>query len=363
MISSKALFNFFKNKKIEFFVGVPDSLQKNLESNLNKIGKNHIIASNEGSAIAIASGYFLSSNKIPVVYMQNSGLGNAINPLTSIASNHVYNTPLILMIGWRGNPKINDEPQHKFMGKITNNLLDLLKIKHCNLNKKQDLQKFSKLIDLSKKNNEIIAVTINKKTFKPPLKKKKNIKYKNLRINFIKEILTCSNKNFRFFTSTGYLSREFDYINKNFYKNKFKCLYNVGGMGHTSSLSLGFSLNSKNKVFCLDGDGSLIMHMGSLVTISSYKKNFKYILFNNGTHESVGAQKTNSKIIDFKKYSKSIGFEKYYSSKSTRNFKKKFFEFINDKKKSFFEIKFNPGSINNLSRPENFKFIGRNMCG
>jgi phosphonopyruvate decarboxylase len=132
-------------------------------------------------------------------------------------------------------------------------------------------------------------------------------------------------------------------------------------MGHTSSLSLGFCLKSNKKVFCLDGDGSLIMHMGSLITISSYKKIFKYILFNNEMHESVGFQKTNSQNIDFKVYSKSIGFDNYYKSDNINDFKKKYLKFMNDKKKSFFEIKFKHGSIKNLSRPSNFELIGEQM--
>lgn len=356
MILPKNLFQFFKQKKINFFVGVPDSLQKSLESNLIK-NKNHIVAANEGSAVAIASGYYTKTKKLPVVYMQNSGLGNSINPLVSILSKNVYKIPIILLIGWRGATGTKDEPQHYQMGKITKKLLNLLDIEYCTLSNNSDLIRLSKLISISKKKRSIVACLIKKNSFINSSLKKKQFKSKNIRINYLKEIFKITNKNYVFFTSTGYLSREFNHLNTKNFNNKFKSFLNVGGMGHTSSIAMGYSIYSNNNIICLDGDGSIIMHLGSLLTISAYKKKFKYILFNNNLHESVGSMNTNSNNINFKMLSKSLGFNNYYFANNVSIFKKNYKKFLNSKRKSFFEVQFKPGSLENLTRPTNLEDI------
>ena len=152
MIQVENLFKVLKKNKIDFFTGVPDSVLKNISPYLDKFSnKKHIIASNEGAAISIGIGYYLSKNKLPCVYFQNSGLGNAINPLISIAHKEVYSIPLMLMIGWRGSPNHPDEPQHKAKGKITKNLLKLLKIRYCVLKNEKDLNKLQYLIKQSLK--------------------------------------------------------------------------------------------------------------------------------------------------------------------------------------------------------------------
>ncbi len=173
MIKIESLINLLKKNKCDFFSGVPDSVLKELSSSLKNKAK-HIIATNEGSAVSIGIGNYLSTKKIPAIYMQNSGLSNALNPLISIAHKKVYSIPLVLIIGWRGSPKINDEPQHKVKGQITEQLLKLLGIKYTIIRSKFDLSKFDRQIKQAKKNKNIVACLIEQGT----LKKNKNISNK-----------------------------------------------------------------------------------------------------------------------------------------------------------------------------------------
>ena len=180
MIQTKDLRKILNKNKINFFTGVPDSVLKSLSDHFQSYSKKkHIIAVNEGSAVSIGIGYHLSSKKIPCIYLQNSGLGNAINPLVSVAHNKVYSIPMLLLIGWRGSLNNKDEPQHITQGKITPDLLKLLNINYCILKRKDDLKKLEKLIQFSKKNFVPVACLIEKGTFE------RNLKKKNLRKNLL----------------------------------------------------------------------------------------------------------------------------------------------------------------------------------
>ena len=292
MIDAKNLFLLLKKNQINFFTGVPDSVLKNfiyiLDSNKKKM--KHIIAPNEGSAIALAAGNYLATKKPGLVYMQNSGLGNAINPLISICHSKVYSIPLILIIGWRGSPKENDEPQHQLKGKITPSILKLLNIKFLVLNNFRDLKKIKNLINYSKYKKRPVAFLIKNNTLSLDSNFQKDNKLKNYltREVVINALLNVIKKNTRIISTTGYTSRELFQIRKNKKYKNGKDFYMVGGMGHASMVTLGYSLSSKNQVICLDGDGSLIMHMGSLISTGlKSKSNFKHILLNNGSHESV----------------------------------------------------------------------------
>ena len=174
MIKVESLINLLEKNKSNFYTGVPDSVLKELSSSLpNKDKNQHIIATNEGSAVSLGIGHYLSTKKIPCVYMQNSGLSNALNPLISIAHQKVYSIPLILIIGWRGSPRLKDEPQHNVKGKITEQILKLLNIKYTILRSDKDLNKFDKQIKLAKKNNSIVACLIEQGTLEKNTKKKK----------------------------------------------------------------------------------------------------------------------------------------------------------------------------------------------
>ena len=352
MIKVEALINLLKRNKSDFYSGVPDSVLKELSSSLKK-NKKHIIATNEGSAVSIGIGQYLSTKKVPVIYMQNSGLSNALNPLISIAHEKVYSIPLILIIGWRGSPKIKDEPQHNVKGKITESILKLLNIKYTIIRSNIDLKKFDKQIKIAKKNNTIVACLIEQGTLEKikNVHKKKDF-YKLDKEFFLKTLLQTLKKNTKIISSTGYNSRELMYLRDKYQIKDSSDFYMVGGMGHTASIALGYSLSSKKNTVCIDGDGSFLMHLGAIKTAGTFaNKNFKYILLNNNSHDSVGGQTTYANDINFEKLSNSLGFKKYYSIKNDKDLKKNIQNFLNISSLSFLEVKVSNSKIKKLPRP------------
>ena len=356
MIKVNSLINLLKKNNSNFFTGVPDSVLKELSSSLkNKSKKKHIIATNEGAAVSLGIGHYLSTKSVPCIYMQNSGLSNALNPLISIAHKKVYSIPLILIIGWRGSPKVKDEPQHNVKGKITESILKLLNIRYTIIRTNSDLKKFDKQIKIAKKNSTIVACLIEQGTLE---KNKKIIKnkdfYKLDKELFLKTLLELLKKNTKIISSTGFNSRELMYLRNKYKIKNSSDFYMVGGMGHTASVALGYSLSSKKKVICIDGDGSLLMHLGSIKTVGTFaNKNLKYILLNNNTHDSVGGQNTYSNDINFEKLSKSLGFKNFYSINSDKNLKDNIQVFLNSNNLSFLEVKVSNSRIKNLPRPTN----------
>lgn len=356
MVSAEKFINVLKKNKITFFTGVPDSILKSFCICLEKQPKNrHVLATSEGSAASIGIGHYLSKKEIPCVYMQNSGLSNAINPLISIAGKNVYSIPLFLLIGWRGSPGSKDEPQHNAKGKITRNLLKLLKIDYCIIKNNQDLKKVEKLIKISKKQNKIVACLI-KKNFFNKIERKKIISSKNLiRSDFIKKFLELIPKKSKVISTTGYTSRELMEVRKKFNINNGKDFYMVGGMGHSASVSIGYALNRNENVFCLDGDGSILMHLGSLFSAGHLNlKNFKHIVLNNNSHESVGGQATNANKINFKNLSNSLGYKNYFVISTFKQMEANLKKFIRARGPCFLEVKIKIQSMKNLGRPDNF---------
>ena len=354
MIEVNSLVSLLKKNNCDFFTGVPDSVLKELSIKLqNKNKKKHIIATNEGSAVSLGIGHYLSTKRVPCIYMQNSGLSNALNPLISIAHKRVYSIPLILVIGWRGSPRIKDEPQHNIKGEITENILKLLNIKYTILRSNNDLNKFDKQIKLAKKKSSIVACLIEQGTLTKNKKTNKKKDFYNLdKEIFLKTLLLTLKKNTKIISSTGFNSREIMYLRKKFKITNGRDFYMVGGMGHTSSVALGYSLSNKKNVICIDGDGSLLMHLGSIKTAGTFaNKNFKYILLNNNSHDSVGNQSTYANNVNFEKLSKSLGFKKFYSIKNKINLKKKIKTFLSEKELSFLEIKISNSKIKKLPRP------------
>ena len=239
MIKVESLVKILKRNKSTFFTGVPDSVLKELSYTLqNKDKKEHIIATNEGTAVSIGIGHYLSTKEVPCVYMQNSGLSNALNPLISIAHEKVYAIPLILIIGWRGSPRIKDEPQHNVKGKITESILKLLNIKYTILRSINDLDKFEKQIKLSKKKNSIVACLIEQGTLEKIDRIKKNSDFYKLNKElFLKTLLQSLDKNTKVISSTGYNSRELMHI-----RSKYK-------ITKTKDSLLDFYHNFINKIY------------------------------------------------------------------------------------------------------------------
>ncbi len=359
MIHSNEIFNVLRKKKINFYTGVPDSTLKNFINLIDK-KKNlkHYPVYNEGSAVGLGIGYHLATKELACVYLQNSGLTNAINPLLSISHKKVYSIPCLLMIGWRGSPyRKKDEPQHNVTGQITKKLLKLSGIKFLILRKKKDLIKLDKLINFARRNNQAIACLVENGTITKQKLQKINLKITSdiSREMVITELLLNINSNTSIVSTTGYTSRELHQLRKNLGLNKGKDFYMVGGMGHAGIVSLGFSINKKKQVLCLDGDGSLLMHLGTLRAQGKFgKSNFKHILLNNGSHESVGLQRTFVEKTDFPLLAKTLGYKRFDKIIYKKNLTKKLKKFLKLSGPSFLEIKIKPGKINNLKRPNNF---------
>lgn len=355
-----------QKNNINFFTGVPDSVLKNFSNLLSNYSKHrHIITANEGGAVSLAAGYHLSTKKIPLVYFQNSGLGNIINPITSMIHKKIYGIPMILFIGWRGAPKIGDEIQHKVQGQITLKQLKLLNIKYKIFNKKNYAKQIKELVKYARVNKQPTAYIFKINDLKVSFIKKINRiadRNSNLidRSHFIKRLIKLVN-NARIIATTGFTSRELFQLRESS-RTKNKDFYMVGAMGHASMVSLGVSLKSKKKVICLDGDGSFLMHMGSSVITSNYGlKNYKYVILNNECHESVGRQPTSISKINLKMFSKSIGYKNYFLIKNKAQIDKILKKFLTSKGPSFLEVKIKTGSLLKLKRIKNLSPIRENF--
>lgn len=353
MIDPQKFVDQLTKNDLNFFTGVPDSLLKGLCSIFEKKFKSkHYVSANEGSAIAIGLGYYLKTKKIPVIYLQNSGLGNAINPLISLADPKVYRIPVFLIIGWRGehSKKLIDEPQHLAQGRETLNFLKNLKIKYKIISAKSNVKKIIKdLKNYSEKNRLPTCVLVKKNTFKA--KPKKIIHQNKLcsREELLKILVNKLPKKSNMISTTGILSRELNEI-LNYSENSLNNFMCVGGMGHAISIASGIAINTKKKIFCLDGDGALTMHMGSLTT-SATQKNIVHIMFNNNGHESVGGQKTSANHVKFYKLAKILGYKKVRICKNKIEFKNAISESIISKESFFIEILCKQGHRKEISRP------------
>ncbi len=284
----------------DFFTGVPDSQLKALCNYLMKTygtnAEHHVIAANEGNCMAIAAGYHLATGKIPVVYMQNSGEGNAINPLASLLNEKVYGIPCIMIVGWRGEPGVHDEPQHIYQGEITGTLLDDMGIKYSVLDKNTTEEEVCAVIEESKailQEGKQIAFVVKKGA----LVYNEKVSYGNdnimLREEVIRHIVRASEVDI-IVSTTGKASRElFEIREQNGQSHKYDFL-TVGSMGHSSSIAFGIAVQQKDRrVWCIDGDGAASMHMGAMAMLGAYKPdNLIHIVINNGAHETVGGMPT-----------------------------------------------------------------------
>ncbi|QQR91764.1 MAG: phosphonopyruvate decarboxylase [Myxococcales bacterium] len=306
MIEAKDFFDALVRENVDFFAGVPDSLLKSFCAYItaNTDAKHHVITANEGSAVALAAGYHLATGRIGLVYMQNSGLGNAVNPLTSLADAEVYGVPMLLVIGWRGEPDKKDEPQHVKMGKVTSDLLSSINIPHAvvptDWSEAKPLLKFA--IEQATSKQGPFALVVPKGTFETySLKTDESDSYPLSREDALGIILDHIDPKSFFVSTTGMPSRELYECREQREEEHATDFLTVGSMGHASQIALGVALQqSERPVVCIDGDGAAIMHLGGLSTIGSLKPgNFTHVVLNNGAHDSVGGQPTVGFEIDF----------------------------------------------------------------
>jgi len=352
MIQPLQFLESLKKRGVEFFTGVPDSLLKGFLASIPINDKEHIITANEGAAVAFASGYHLATGKTAMVYLQNSGLGNIINPLTSLADKEVYRIPMLLLIGWRGQPGKKDEPQHKKMGAITQALLQTLGITQYTLSLDSGdtwQEKLSAAIIETNQTKQPVALVVEDGFFGDQSFPNEN-QYPLSAEDVIRSIYPLWNKEDVIVCNTGKTGRLFYSINKEEGGRIKKYFMNVGSMGHASSIATALALFSNRNVVLLDGDGSLLMHMGSLaVNTPVTGNNFSYILLNNGTHQSVGGQPTAGFHVDFCTIAKGCGFKKTGLVTTEVQLK----DWINNYKneKNFTEIRINNQVRENLLRP------------
>ena len=305
---------------VNFFAGVPDSQLKPLCNYLIQeygVSDKHIIAANEGNAVALAAGYHLSTGATPCVYLQNSGLGNIVNPVASLLSDKVYGIPCVFVVGWRGEPGLKDEPQHDFQGEITLKLLDVMDIAYMVIDKDTNIEEFQ-----HKKSDFQILLSAGKSVAfvvkKGGLTYDKKMEYKNnkklLREQIIEKIVDVADEDV-IVSTTGKTSRElFEIREKKGQSHKYDFL-TVGSMGHSSSIALGIALNKPNtRVWCIDGDGALLMHMGSIgVIAATSSKNYVHVVINNSAHESVGGMPTVVGKMDLAQIALGCGYRYVYS--------------------------------------------------
>ncbi len=338
----------------EFFTGVPDSLLSPLCDNQG-IGKRHIIAANEGNAVALAAGYHLATGKIPIVYMQNSGIGNTVNPIASLLNEKVYGIPCIFIVGWRGEPGVKDEPQHVFQGEVTVTLLEVMNIHTMVIGESTTAEDISAKIGKFKEilsQGKSIAFVIKKGALTSKEKGKYKNDYSLLREEIIREITSVSDNDI-IVSTTGKASRElFEIRERNHQAHKYDFL-TVGSMGHSSSIALSIALNKPNsKIWCIDGDGAALMHMGAMAIIGANSPvNLIHIVINNCSHETVGGMPTVGGKINFTQIAEGCGYKKIIAVDNVRELKEALRDVRKFNQLCFVEIKASLGSRADLGRP------------
>lgn len=358
MVNAQNYFELLNNSEIEFFTGIPDSSLKNFTSFItdNVSQEKNIIAANEGACIGLASGYHLATGKVPFVYMQNSGIGNAVNPLLSLADDKVYQIPMIIMIGWRGEPGIKDEPQHLKQGEITLSLLESMDIPYVILDSDEAiaLEQTNNLISETREKSIPHVIVVRPSVFeKYKLQTEISTNYTMSREDALKIVVDSLDDKDIVVSTTGKLSRELFEYREELNQTHEKDFLTVGSMGHSSAIALGIALQKKDrKVFCLDGDGSVLMHTGTLATIGTLSpNNFFHIIFNNGAHESVGGQPTVGFDVDFTEVAKGYQYKNVSSVDSKEELFKVIGQLRNTQGPFLLEIKVGINSRENLGRP------------
>ena len=343
----------------DFYTGVPDSQLKALCNYLmNTYGidaKHHIIAANEGNCTAIAAGYHLATGKVPVVYMQNSGEGNIINPVASLLNDKVYAIPTVFIVGWRGEPGVHDEPQHIYQGEVTVKLLEDMDIKTFVIGKDTTDEEVSNVMKDFKgvlASGKDVAFVIRKGALSYDGK----VVYKNdntmLREEIIRHITAVSGDD-PIVSTTGKASRElFEIREANNQPHKYDFL-TVGSMGHSSSIALGVALNKpEKKIWCIDGDGAVLMHMGAMAVIgSNAPSNMIHVVINNGAHETVGGMPTVASNIDLVSIAKACGYKYAVSLDDFDSLDAKLTEAKGRDGLSLIEVKCSIGARDDLGRP------------
>ena len=362
MIRPEFFIEALREKGIDCFAGVPDSLLKNICAYITDHfdAQHNIIAANEGAAVGLAAGHYLATGQPACVYMQNSGEGNIINPLASLTDQEVYNIPVLLLIGWRGRPGVHDEPQHVKQGKVTTGLLNVMGVNYEVLSKEED--KAAKQIEKAANalaNKEVFALVIEKDTFDNYQLSTVNsqLELTLSREEAIQTVAAALGEKDCIVSTTGMISRELFEYRAAMNQGHERDFLTVGSMGHASQIALGIAMaKTDRKVWCFDGDGAAIMHMGSMAIVANKApKNYVHVVFNNGAHDSVGGQPTVGLSIDLPAVAKAVGYPKTYSVSSKEELEKlltsSFLHQTSCDGPVLLEVKVKKGNRKDLGRP------------
>jgi phosphonopyruvate decarboxylase len=342
---------------VGYFTGVPDSLLSSFGAYLeDHAGTNHTIAANEGNAVGIGLGNYLATGKIPLVYMQNSGQGNVVNPLLSLADREVYGTPMLLMIGWRGEPGAKDEPQHVKQGRVTLDLLEAMEIPYVVLStcREEAAAQVDEAVRQSTKQSQPYALVVSKGTFAPyKLQQPRETQFPMDREGAVKHIIDSLDTEAIVVSTTGKTSREVFEYREALEQDHARDFLTVGGMGHASSIALGIAEQKPDRrVYCIDGDGALLMHLGGLAIIGTKRlQNFVHVLINNGAHDSVGGQPTVGFDIHFPEIAAAVGYRKAFSIEAIEELQEVLQASRELAGPLFIEIRVNKGARDDLGRP------------
>ena len=310
MLSPAFFVETLKRHGVDFYAGVPDSLLKNICAYITDHfdAQHHIITANEGAAIGLAAGHYLATGKPACVYMQNSGEGNIINPLASLTDPEVYNIPVLLLVGWRGRPGVHDEPQHKKQGQVTTALLDYEVLSKEESDAEKQIEKAEEAL-LGKK---VFALVIEKDTFEAyTLRNAETNRLTMSREDAIRTVAEALGDKDCIVSTTGMISRELFEYRTAMAQSHERDFLTVGSMGHASQIALGIALaQPMRRVWCFDGDGAAIMHMGSMAIVADKSPgNYIHVVFNNGAHDSVGGQPTVGLKIDLPAVAQAVGYK------------------------------------------------------
>jgi len=374
-LSPERFYGWLTGRGVEFFAGVPDSLLKHFCAYVtDNAGDRHVIAANEGGAVALACGYHLATGGVPVVYMQNSGQGNTINPLLSLADPDVYGIPLLLIIGWRAEPGVKDEPQHVKQGKVTLDLMEAMQIPTRVLptDPAQAEATVAELLELAVKGGAPVALVVKKGTFEAyePRPVADEEEYELSREGAIECIAAGLGDDDVIVSTTGKASRELYEYRQRSGGSRGQEFLTVGSMGHASQIAMGIALARPDRqVVCLDGDGAMIMHLGSIAIIGTRGgANFKHVVLNNGAHGSVGGQPTAGFLISFPAIAEACGYRKVWQARSAAEVRECVGLLRDAAGPALLEVRVRKGARADLGRPKStprenkaafMRFLGR----
>lgn len=359
MLEAGIVFSLLRAQGLRFFAGVPDSLLKDFCAFVddNAEDDEHVITANEGNAVALASGHYLATGRPALVYMQNSGFGNAVNPLLSLADPEVYSVPMLLMVGWRGEPDGKDEPQHVKQGRVMTELLDAMEIPWFEL--RAETRDPTAVIDEAcrrmTERSMPVALLVRKGTFEE-YEPRENVvtTFPMNREGAVQCIVDMLEDDDVIVSTTGKSSRELYEYREERGEGHGNDFLTVGSMGHASSIAMGVArARSERKVICVDGDGSVLMHMGALAVIGqSGVPNFLHVVVNNGAHDSVGGQATVGFEIDIPAVAKACGYREVVSVSDAKDVKEAVARLHGLKGPVLLEVKVNKGARSDLGRPK-----------